>query len=218
MWQGEKTPFEIIFVPVFAICNACDVMRFSFGYTTACRPKPSNSNNYLSKIDDDLARKSGQRNNSTVDNALLVVTPSNVMRDTHVSNLSELTTSIKQIIEAQMRQQPIEDKCDVILQQILSSKDELTVLHQHMKQILYKNDGELPQPLDVLNESMRALTNELKSSNAEYRESISNLKVCQSSALLSFCLRIHALPSHNMIRCRQRMSGKHYRLNLAMNG
>lgn len=184
----RRRRLEYICAIVCRTFNTCDVVRFSFGR----RQKPSNSNNYLSKIDGDSARKSGQRNNSTVDNALLVATPSNVIRyDTHVPDLSELTTSIKQIIiEAQMRQQPMEEKCDVILQQILSSKNELTVIHQHMKQILLKNDGELSQPLDLLNESLRALTVELKSSNAEHRESMLNLKVCRPSTLLSFCLQI----------------------------
>ncbi len=126
--------------------------------------------------------------------------------------------SIKGIIDAQIHQHTILDKCNAILQHVQSCKEEIELIHQDMKQILKKSDGELPQPLDILNDSLRALSDELNSSNAEHRESILNLKVCWPCCRIHF-LCIHAHPSsHNTVRCRQKMSGKHYMRNLAMNG
>lgn len=115
-----------------------------------------------------------------MNNALSVATTSNAIpNDANIiPDLSELTKSIKRIIDAQIHQQILEDRCNAILQHVQSSKDEVAVIHQDIKQILKKNDGKSSQPLDILIASMRELSNELNSSNAEHRESMLNLKVC----------------------------------------
>ncbi len=126
-----------------------------------------------------------------MNNALSVASASNVIRnDTNIPDLSELTISIKRIIDAQIHQHTILDKCNAILQHVQSNKEEIELIHQDMKRILKKSDGELPQPLDILNDSLRALSNELNSSNAEHRESMLSIKVCWP------CCRIHLVIQH----------------------
>ena len=88
--------------------------------------------------------------------------------------------SIKQLTEAHKHQQSTtEGTCNAILEHMLSSKEELLVLHNDVKQLLPKRGGELSQPLDMINDRLQLLADELKSSNAEHRESILSLKVCQ---------------------------------------
>jgi hypothetical protein len=162
---------------------------------TSCRPKSSNSNMYPSKTNDDSSRKSEQRSANLINNALSVATPSGtISHDTHTIEISELKMSIKQLTEAHKHQQSTtEGTCNAILEHMLSSKEELLVLHNDVKQLLPKRGGESSQPLDMLNETLRALTNEMKSSNDEHREAILTLKVW--SVLVSD-KSISCLPSH----------------------
>lgn len=150
---------------------------------------------YPSKTNDDSSRKSEQRSANLIDNALSVATPSGtISHNTHTIEISELKMSIKQLTEAHKHQQSTtEGTCNAILQHMLSSKEELAVLHHDVKQLLPKRGGESSQPLDMLNETLRALTNEMKSSNDEHREAILTLKVW--SVLVSD-KSISCLPSH----------------------
>lgn len=125
--------------------------------------------------------------------------------------------SIKQLIEAQRHQQSTGETCNAILQHMLSSKEELAILHHDIKQLHSNHGGESSQPLDMINDRLQLLADELKSSNAEHRESILSLKVrrfyVQIQFVSTFTSGLIVVLSHNIGKLRQRTSGKHYKRN-----
>lgn len=128
-------------------------------------------------MNEDSIRKLEHSNAHVYNNALSIATSSSpVGHDTHISDLNELRSGIKKIIESQQQQKSIGETCKTILQQMLSIKDELPALHDDIKQ-LQRNGEETSFPLDMFNENLRVLAEELKLHNAENRESILNLKV-----------------------------------------
>lgn len=157
------------------LCNRQALTCFFTG-RLIYRPNPSTVNNYPFKMSDDSNRKSDQRINNFSTIPTASTSGSNLSHETHITDLNEIKTSIKQLIEAQQQQQrSIEETRKVILQHMLSSKEELSTLQRVISQ-LHTNDDQTSKAIDDAN--LRVLADEVKSMNANHRESIVSMKVC----------------------------------------